>query len=170
MYTTAAYTSFNDPLRGTSERHRGKAHPFPVAMAFLTDGIKRLRAVGARRADAHHPLDFFRGLRNLQLESSFLDHGGTEFAPMSSSSDLRVALQYSGNAQTRLIFKIVTSSFINRGADLQYLSAFPDEVEFLYPPLTFLEPIPGQRETVLVTDGVQQVSFTVVEVVPHFSS
>ena len=54
---------------------------------------------------------------------------------------------------------------MDRGADLSYLSAFPAEAEFLYPPLTFLAPT-GQREEV----SVEGVTFTVVEVSPRFAS
>ena len=98
--------------------------------------------------------------------------GRRRYAPMSTTSDLSIALQYSGGVKTRLIFKLLTSSFMERGAPLQFLSAFPDEVEYLYPPLTFLEPVPGQKETINVTlpDEDYEVSFTIIEVIPHFSS
>ena len=43
-------------------------------------------------------------------------------------------------SESSLLFKIKTKSFMQRGADLQYLSAFPAEKELLYPPLTFLKP------------------------------
>ena len=84
---------------------------------------------------------------------------------MSTTQDFHVALKYSMGASSRLFFKLVTQSFMDRGADLSYLSAFPGESEFLYPPLTFLTPT-GQREEVSV-DGV---TFTVVEVSPRFAS
>ena len=54
---------------------------------------------------------------------------------------------------------------MERGADLRFLSAFPEEVEYLYPPLTFLRPS-GRRDTILVGD----VEYTVVEVEPTFAS
>jgi hypothetical protein len=103
---------------------KSKPHPQPVTIAFLTDGIKKLRAVGAEASDKLEGKDFYRSMRGARLTKEFLDNGGTELAPMSTSSDLSVALHYSGDAETRLIFKLVTSSFIDRGADLQYLSAF----------------------------------------------
>jgi len=85
-------------------------------------------------------LSRYRGMRNVSLPEDFRTTGGTEFAPLSTSSDLHVALHYSDGAEARLLFKLTTSSFLERGADLQFLSAFPGEVEFLYPPLTFLDP------------------------------
>ena len=48
-----------------------------------------------------------------------------------------------------------------RGADLQYLSAFPAEKELLYPPLTFLQPTGWSME-----HSVGGVKFTVIEVEP----
>ena len=61
----------------------------------------------------------------------------------------------------RLLFKIKTKSFMQRGADLQYLSAFPAEKELLYPPLTFLQPTGWSME-----HSVGGVKFTVIEVEP----
>ena len=90
--------------------------------------------------------------------------GGTELAPMSTTPSLEVAVRYGLSAST-LLFRLSTESFMDRGADLTYLSAFPDEVETLYSPLCFMQPT-GKRQT-LVINGVE---FTVVEVIPHFAS
>ena len=52
------------------------------------------------------------------------------------------------------------------GADLQWLSAFPDEAEILYPPLTYLKPTgKAERFDTMDRDG-KPVSFTVVELQP----
>ena len=51
---------------------------------------------------------------------------------------------------------------MQRGADLQYLSAFPAEAELLYPPLTFLQPTGWSME-----HSVGGVKFTVIEVEPY---
>ena len=52
------------------------------------------------------------------------------------------------------------------GADLQWLSAFPNEAEILYPPLTYLKPS-GKAERFDTTDrDGKPVSFTVVELQP----
>lgn len=161
-YTTAMYKTMNDGLRSTD---RGKPHPFPVTMDYLCEGIKRLRAVGYDEGDSSKDgtVDFWRGTRNVEILDEFARKGGTEFAPMSTSSDFRVALMtYSNKAQVRLLFKIVTQSFMDRGADLTYLSAFPGETEFLYPPMTYLQPT-GRQERFETPEGV---AFTIVEVSP----
>lgn len=58
--------------------------------------------------------------------------------------------------------QVVTSSFIERGANVQYLSAFPGEAEFLYPPLTYLRPT--RREDTITIGAVE---YKVVEVEPR---
>lgn len=77
---------------------------------------------------------------------------------------------------TRLIMKISTKGFMDRGANLRWLSAFPAESEFLYPPLTFLQPT-GFQEQVEVkipnensSSDSSKVTYTVIEVEPRFSS
>jgi len=40
-------------------------------------------------------MDFWRGMRNMEVPEEFLKQGGTELAPMSCTSDLAIAMQYS---------------------------------------------------------------------------
>jgi hypothetical protein len=141
LYTTMAYTFMNEPLRNESRYRQGNPCPLPVTTYFATNGIKKLRA--------YHLLDngrvyadkkiFWRGMRNRKIADDFLRQGGTELAFMSTTSDLNVAVRYSISPNS-LLFKIVPSSFMSMGADVQWLSAFPGEAEILYPPLTYLRP------------------------------
>ena len=101
-------------------------------------------------------------MRNRELPAEFLQRGGSELAPMSTTTRLEVAVQYSA-AGTSLLFKLRTDSFMQRGASIQFLSAFPDEEEVLYPPLTFLKPT---GKTMSVT--FKGLLFNVVEVTPQF--
>ena len=89
-----------------------------------------------------------------------MQEGGTELGFMSTTTDLSVAVKYSLSA-TSLIFKIVPSNFMSAGADISWLSAFPQESEILYPPLTFIEPT-GRTETISIGD----YNIFVVEVIP----
>jgi hypothetical protein len=171
LYTTACYRSLNNPLRERAKAEESASapmpppHPFKVTIAYLADGIKRLRAVGASRDDRHARRDFWRGMRNVEVPDEFSVDGGTEYAPMSTSSDLSVALAYSNKSEKRLLFKVATHGFIDRGADLRFLSAFPNEAEFLYPPLTYLRPT-GKRDTICIGQGSEKVEYTVIEVEP----
>ena len=74
-------------------------------------------------------------------------------------------MQSSGSdTATALLLKLNTTTFLDRGADLTFLSCFPGESEVCYPPLTYLQPT-GRRET-LVIDTAE---FVVIEVQPRLS-
>jgi hypothetical protein len=79
---------------------------------------------------------------------------------MSTTTDIKTAVDYSTSTDS-LIFKIVTKNKLQRGAELQWLSAFPAEAEILYPPLTYLQPT-GRTQTIEINDH----RFTIVEVSP----
>ena len=112
-------------------------------------------------------------MKNMDVTDTFMIAGGTEAAPMSTTGDLDISLGYSGGAQ-RLLFKLPTRSFMERGASLGWISTFPDEDECLYPSLTFLQPT-GRVETIRLAHpgaprGGAEFEFRVVEVQPHFST
>jgi hypothetical protein len=69
-------------------------------------------------------------------------------------------MEYSAS-KNALILRLNTSSFMERGADISFLSAFPGEKEILYPPLTFMRAT-GAKQVVTVGDG----SVTIMEVIP----
>ena len=75
---------------------------------------------------------------------------------MSTTADLSIAVKYS-LSKTALLFRIITNTFMQCGADLQFLSAFPAEVEYLYPPLT-CEHLRAQIKTRADLDRAQSVS------------
>lgn len=158
LYTTAAFRSLNGPLRDTSDER--EPHPFPVTINLIKEGIGKLRAVGASLEGAQAQLDLWRGLRDMVVDPRFLSQGGTELAPMSTTTDLAIAIRYARGSSS-LLFKLLTASFMQRGADLDYLSAFPGEKETLFPPLTHLSPT-GRTMTIVE----QGVTFDVIEVIP----
>ena len=79
-----------------------------------------------------------------------------------------------------LLLKFSTASFLERGGSLSYLSAFPEEAEILFPPLTFMRPVKQERyledrnhehdlaRHVCFTIGT--TDFTVIQVTPVFAS
>ena len=134
IYTMAAFKIVNGPLR---HPWGDRSHPFPVTVSFLADAIKKLRAVAANSANAQLKLDLWRGMTDLAVSDEFMSKGGTELAPMSSTATLRVAIQYSSVSESPLLFKLRTGSFMDRGASVNFLSAFPAEDECLFPPLTY---------------------------------
>ena len=105
-------------------------------------------------------------MRNLQVKGDFVAEGGTEIAPMSATSDMRVALRYALKPHTQcLLMRFRIKHFMACGVDLAYLSCFPEEKEHLYPPLTFLAPS-GHIQTI----EIGSMAITVIEVEPIFGT
>ena len=155
MYTSSSYPCFNRPLR-----ERKKPHPFAMAVYYLADALKKLRAVAAQIDPAGFTQEvvLWRGMQDLTLDQDeFTTKGGTELAPMSTSRSKSVAFKYA-SSRAPLVFKYKTRG-LGRGCSIGYLSLYPKEEEYLYPPLTFLQP-----ERVY-----QEQGYTVVEVTPMMS-
>jgi hypothetical protein len=158
LYTTSSYTCVNNPLR-TRER----PHKFAATAHFISEAIKKLRAVAAQRPDAHTQMTFWRGMRNLKVSMQFMAQGGTEFACLSTSASPEIACKFA-DSECPLVFKFTSPNFMSRGADISWLSVFPDEKETLYPPLTYLRPVSMGNEDV----GGKQMLVATVE--PQFPS
>ena len=62
LYTTSSYARINDPLR---QEPPVRPHPFAATTYFISDAIKKLRAVAANLADAHTPVIYWRGMKDL---------------------------------------------------------------------------------------------------------
>ena len=78
----------------------------------------------------------------------FSEEGGTEVAPLSTTSNIAVAIGFAvkeRQSNSCLLFRIVTDIGLQRGAGVKFLSMFSFEEEFLYPPLAFLQGI-GRRQ------------------------
>ena len=119
------------------------------------------------KLDPNEGITLWRGLRNTKVTDAFTKSGGTEQALMSTTTDISVAVRYSLSSFS-LLFKIKAEDFMRMGADLRWLSAFPQEAEFLYPPLTYLKPT-GRTRDIPVEKKGQVFKFTVVEVIPTMS-
>ena len=149
FYTTQAYRAINTPLRERDRFMRGEPHPMPVTVALLRDALGKLRAVEAERHSASpntalRRVELYRGMKDVTAPADFMAQGGTELAPMSTTSDLSVAMRYSASSHAVLL-RLITESFYERGPDISFLSAFPGEAEFLFPPLTYLQPTGTSR-------------------------
>ena len=155
LYTTSSYSRINDPLRADPP-HR--PHPFAATTYFISDGIRLLRAVAANRPDAYIERILWRGLKDVGITGQFMTEGGTDYACVSTTASQEVAVLNFAASSLPLVFRIVTKNCINRGADISFLSVFPNEQEFLYPPLTYLHCVKMERETLC---GVQLLVATV---------
>ena len=137
LYTTSTYASMNSPLRTEPPT---QPHPLAITTYYASQGIKMLRSVAGNLPDAHKPQDLWRGMKDLTISAAFLESGGTEYACMSTSDSLEVAVDFA-DSDVPMIIKLETKDFMSRGADISFLSVYPGEAETLFPPLTFLRPI-----------------------------
>lgn len=135
LYTTKSYESINKPMRKDPPT---KPNPFAATTFFISEAIKKLRAVDAHKPDRNEPMVYWRGLDGMSLSQRFVKEGGTEFGCMSTSTSKDVAIEFS-EGEHPLVFKFVTDNFMSRGADISFLSVYPEEKETLYPPLTYLQ-------------------------------
>ena len=160
FYTSHSYPSINSHLRKNVNPKDNKLgpHPFRSIVENIINGVKKLRA---SKSDADSTKILWRGLSNVSLTNDF--RGGTEDAFMSTSSDFKVALQYSikSGMADNILFRIVTANNNQRGAEIQWLSMFPAESEFLYPPFTYLH---ADRNVPVKHIKQSKMSFRVVTV------
>jgi hypothetical protein len=158
FYTSHSFNALNIPMRDSG---RKGPHPLPGVMMNLQRGLKKLRALGSDDASSKQTVVLWRGMSYMQLPQQFNAEGGTELAPMSTTTDVSVAISYAVKKDTRsaLLFRFVTRNNLERGADVQWLSMFPGESETLFPPLTFLQRTRTEPQEV-VHNGVK---VTVVE-------
>ena len=136
LYSTAAYEFINNPLRDQIRRRRGEPHPLPITVAFVREGLRKLRAVAAQSDQANAQVDLYRGMKDVAVPAEFLTKGGTELAPMSTTSNLKVAIEYSASPNAVLL-RLRTKSFMTRGPDISFLSAFPGATPLGPPLLSF---------------------------------
>ena len=69
-------------------------------------------------------------------------------------------MQYSASPKAVLL-RLRTKNFMTRGPDISFLSAFPGEDEYLFPPLTYLAPT-GETQKL----EVDEATYHVVDVEP----
>jgi len=159
----------NAPLRDEKRFASGQRHPLPATVAFLRDALAKLRQVAAQSDMANEEVLLYRGMRDVVLPEGFLEHGGTELAPMSTTTELTMATQYA-MSKNAVLLRFRTKNFMVRGPDISWVSAFPDEGEHLFPPLCYLEP---QRDTngkpKLEILPVDDYTFQVLDLEAHFS-
>ncbi len=136
LYTTSSFTCFNEPLHQGTMRH-----PISLSVYCLNEGLKKLWSVEAILDPKGYmdTKDLYRGMKNIAIdEETFMTKGGTELAPMSTTSDLKVSAKYAESGAP-MLFQYKTQAN-SRGINISEFSVYPKEKEFLYLPLTLIVP------------------------------
>lgn len=133
--------SFRFSLRGLTKLSGSSLSMLPLRPPCSVT-LGRLRwlfgasAVSPPGGQHANTLVLYRGMRDLELTASFMRQGGAELGVMSTTKDLRIAARYARGEGGGVIFRLNVPSLMQVGANLRFLSAFPQEHEFLYPPCT----------------------------------
>jgi ankyrin repeat protein len=144
-YTGCTYMKINGALRQSSRQMPEhlfaglKGNKYVSIMHALVSGVIKLSLICILPANG----EVFRGLSGFELPRCFHEpdrfgaRGGVDFAFMSCTTDMKVALDYS-KGDGALVFRI-SVGMIDRGADLRFLSQYPGEREIVMPPRSCLE-------------------------------
>ena len=146
LYSSNSYDRINKPLRDvlTREPTDDTPHPYPATTFYVREAVLKLRACLDEK-EFKIPKTFYRGMANMTVMGDFIEHGGTEMACMSTSEIKEEALKFAASKHPMLLqFEVETS--VQCGADISWLSMYPDEKEWLFPPLTFLKFLEQSRD------------------------
>ena len=147
LYTGPPYVKLNGSLRASSGA-------FDPGMTKHLKGNKYVNTIFAN-ASALRKLSFvtsipktrkvYRGISGYKLPSKFVQamegggRGGVEFAFMSTTTKMEVAVSYISSEKGLPIVFEFDVGYVDRGSTVSFLSQFPGEDEVLIPALSFLE-------------------------------
>ena len=142
LYTGPLYIWYNAVLRGFPKEifETLEGNRYETTIFCIISGIIKL----SKLTNVPEDRRLYRGLGGVLLPDSFWSkaegfRGGVERGLMSATADRAVAMQYSGkNGKRCTIFEILVGR-VDIGADLSWVSQYPNEKEVLYPPLSCLE-------------------------------
>jgi hypothetical protein len=115
FYSSPSFPAVTIPLRDPARKTK---HPLAAITYCIFTGIKKQLTLGAKDKKAVAELILYRGFSDLQISSNFQESGGSEYAPMSTSTDPAVAVGYAvRKSQTdgALLMRIVTKNNLERG-------------------------------------------------------
>jgi hypothetical protein len=143
LYTSNSFSCINQPLRDETQPHLFCATTF-----YIQDALRKLRSINADAVDCNEPRVFWRGLTDRTVPDNVMKTGGTELGCLSTTVSFDEALKWA----TPLLFKVVARDYMSWGVDVSWLSMYPAEEEWLFPPLMYLN-FKGKE----VTEKMEQV-------------
>ena len=149
LYTGPLYILYNAVLRGyPRDLLEGlDGNRYETTLFVIISGVSKLARITPIPANRL----LYRGLGGMLLPDQFWKDtgqgflGGVELGLMSTTSDRRVAVQYSGLERRRAAIMEISAGRVDIGGSLGFLSQYPGEEEFLMPPLSCLEVVGRPR-------------------------
>ena len=193
LYTSSVYRAVNKPLHDGCSLER--PHPYPALVLHLTDACRRLSTAAAQNAAENaKPLIFWLGCNNMEESgaSEFKQRGGAEVSLLSTSKLRPISEKHSvihakkpnpyaakkaaspskggdddkSNADQILLLRLRVEPQNACGADVSFLSVYPHECEYIFPPCTYLEPR-GDNDEASRQASADGTACKVIDVVPH---
>ncbi len=147
----------NEPLRNLEE---GVEHPLPVLVTLLEKALRKLRQIGSNDMALVSEMFLWRGMKNLKPSDEFKTRGGTELAPMSTTTGIKTAVEYSLSSESFDLHDRQQKR-LAEGRQSLVVVCLPTEEEICFSTLTYLQPT-GRTQVV----EINCMRFTIVEVVP----
>jgi WD40 repeat protein len=145
LYNAVLRAWANDADRGVVPTFSAVAPGLHVCDRF-TSTLHAINSGVVKLSQLTPAIVVYRGISGMKLPAPFLApskfnvRGGVEYGFMSTTLDQRVALRYAtsgaGEPSTLMVMQM---GMVDRGAQLDWLSQYPEEKEILLPPLTGME-------------------------------
>eukprot|EP00961_Rhodomonas_salina_P150518 2027320-Rhodomonas_salina.3 len=138
LYTGPPFMKINGILRDRDVGAKGNLYVCTIFAAI--SGMMKIAGV----SPIPEGRVVYRGQRGMRLPKRFWRgdaqgvKGGVEFAFLSTTSDVEVAVGYATEGALPTVFCIQTGA-VDKGAVVGFLSQYPDEAEILMPPRSFWE-------------------------------
>jgi hypothetical protein len=149
LYTGPMYMLYNAALRkAPQDRYEIlEGNSYETTIFCIISCITKL----AKTSDIPRDRLLYRGLVDMTLPMDFWTknkdgyRGAVEPGLMSTTAEMSVALKYSKKGRNRGTVFEIAAGRIDLGADLKWLSQYPGESEYLFPPLTCMEVVGEPR-------------------------
>jgi len=165
LYTGPMFQIYNGMLRGfghcgevqagvapvtVKERCKCAQNTYTSVIHCLVSGVKKLQQTGGRMRGW-----LYRGLGGGELPASFHRTGFAEWAFMSTTKSLEVAIEYSGASDGHGATVLrVEASDVDGAASVQEFSQYPREKEWLWGVLCYVQCLEGKDEMCSTPHGM----------------